>query len=135
MERSEPTTDEIVKALKCIADAVECKDCQYKYVVGSVILCDHERMNTNAADRLESQQQDIENLNETITGLLATIKDIGKAIDAEKARADAAVADIPPVCIKCANAIFGLEKEPCKSCFNTNDKPNWKWRGEKGKAT
>ena len=63
MTTSEPTTGEIVRALRCIADNAECKDCRYKYPVGNVILCDHEQMNENAADRLESQEQKLELLN------------------------------------------------------------------------
>ena len=56
---NEPTTGEIVRALRCVAEATECKDCRYKYPVGNVILCDHEQMNGNAADRLESQEHTI----------------------------------------------------------------------------
>ena len=55
---NEPTTGEIVRALRCVAEATECKDCRYKYPVGNVILCDHEQMNGNAADRLESQEEE-----------------------------------------------------------------------------
>ena len=61
MTTSEPTT-EIVRALRCVADNAECKDCRYKYPVGNVILCDHEQMNGNAADRLESQERAIAEL-------------------------------------------------------------------------
>ena len=56
---NEPTTGEIVRALRCVAEATECKDCRYKYPVGNVILCDHEQMNGNAADRLESQEREL----------------------------------------------------------------------------
>jgi len=63
MTTSEPTTGEIVAALRCVADDTECKECRYKYPVGNVILCDHEQMNGNAADRLESQEQKLELLN------------------------------------------------------------------------
>ena len=59
MTTNEPTTGEIVRALRCIADDIECKDCRYKYPVGNAILCDHEQMNGNAADRLESQEKTI----------------------------------------------------------------------------
>ena len=62
MTTNEPTTGEIVRALRCVADDTECKDCRYKYPVGNVILCDHEQMNENAADRLESQERDLETL-------------------------------------------------------------------------
>ena len=62
MTTSEPTTGEIVRALRCVADDTECKECRYKYPVGNVILCDHEQMNGNAADHLESQEREIETL-------------------------------------------------------------------------
>ena len=63
MSTNEPTTGEIVRVLRCIADDIECKDCRYKYPVGNAILCDHEQMNGNAADRLESQEKKLELLN------------------------------------------------------------------------
>ena len=63
---NEPTTGEIVRALRCVAEETECKDCRYKYPVGNVILCDHEQMNGNAADRLESQEKTIADLRETL---------------------------------------------------------------------
>ena len=77
---NEPTTGEIVRALICVAEATECKDCRYKYPVGNVILCDHEQMNGDAADRLESQEQKIAEL-------------IARAESAERER-DAAIADM-----------------------------------------
>ena len=59
---NEPTTGEIVRALRCVAEATECKDCRYKYPVGNVILCDHEQKNGDDADRLESQAKQIAEL-------------------------------------------------------------------------
>jgi len=66
MTKSDPTTGEIVRALRCDTEANECKDCRYKYPVGNVILCDHEQMNGNAADRLESQEAQIKQLSEAL---------------------------------------------------------------------
>ena len=98
MTTSEPTTGEIVRALRCMADNAECKDCRYKYPVGNVILCDHEQMNENAADRLESQEQAIEELkSEAIVNALENAERIAnltaRAEQAERER-DAVVADL-----------------------------------------
>ena len=57
---NEPTTGEIVRALRCSADDDSfCKKCQYGYALGSAFLCDKGRMNGNAADRLESQEREL----------------------------------------------------------------------------
>ena len=61
MERNEPSTAEIVQALRCSADDDSfCKKCQYGYALGSAFLCDKGRMNGNAADRLEQLERDLE---------------------------------------------------------------------------
>ena len=73
IKTNEPTTVEIVRALRCVAEATECKDCRYKYPVGNVILCDHEQMNGNAADRLESQEQKMERLTKQNKELVETV--------------------------------------------------------------
>jgi len=94
MNQSEPTTGEIVRALRCVAEATECKDCRYKYPVGNVILCDHEQMNANAADRLESQERTIDELEDECGKLMMTIDLLtARAEQAEKER-DAAKADM-----------------------------------------
>ena len=60
MTTSEPTTGEIVRALRCSADDDSfCKKCQYGYALAHAFLCDRGRMNGNAADRLESQEATI----------------------------------------------------------------------------
>ena len=60
---NEPTTGEIVRALRCSADDDSfCKKCQYGYALGSAFLCDRGRMNQNASDRLESQDRTIAEL-------------------------------------------------------------------------
>ena len=88
MTTSEPTTGEIVRALRCVAEATECKDCRYKYPVGNVILCDHEQMNGNAADRLESQEEEkkisrylIEMQSNVITELTARAESAERGLD------------------------------------------------------
>ena len=74
---NEPTTGEIVRALRCVADATECKDCRYKYPVGNVILCDHEQMNGNAADRLEQQEQRITELERELAAAKEDMNKVG----------------------------------------------------------
>ena len=67
MTTSEPTTGEIVRALRCSADDDSfCKKCQYGYALGSAFLCDRGRMNQNASDRLESQEAQIKQLSEAL---------------------------------------------------------------------
>ena len=74
MNTNEPTTGEIVRAFRCVAEATECKDCRYKYPVGNVILCDHEQMNGNAADRLESQERELSGITgELLDGCLISV--------------------------------------------------------------
>ena len=114
---NEPTTGEIVRALRCVAEATECKDCRYKYPVGNVILCDHEQMNGNAADRLESQDR-------TIAALTA------RAESAERER-DAAIKDIHKSCSTCA---YEMEDGSCYErvwgkCSNGGRNYYWRWRG------
>ena len=87
---NEPTTGEIVRALRCVAEATECKDCRYKYPVGNVILCDHEQMNGNAADRLESQEQENASLRAENEGLYKEIIRRGIEIKTVTARAESA---------------------------------------------
>ena len=131
---NEPTTGEIVRALRCVAEATECKDCRYKYPVGNVILCDHEQMNGNAADRLESQEQTIDELEDECGKLKMTINLLtARAEQAERER-DAAIAEFEEY-------MLGNEDIPCKYCANhSTDKkcfpytkscePKYnKWRG------
>ena len=62
-QKNEPTTGEIVRALRCSADDDSfCKKCQYGYALANAFLCDRGRMNGNAADRLESQDRTIAEL-------------------------------------------------------------------------
>ena len=87
---NEPTTGEIVRALRCVAEATECKDCRYKYPVGNVILCDHEQMNGNAADRLESQERENASLRAENKGLHKEIIRRGIEIKTMTVRAESA---------------------------------------------
>ena len=117
-QRNEPTTGEIVRALRCVAEATECKDCRYKYPVGNVIRCDHEQMNGNAADRLESQER-------TIAALTA------RAESAEKLAA-AAIADIERLRLKNFTLCPICEFEDMIGCAHKNHCTGYQkftWRG------
>ena len=149
MNTSEPTTGEIVRALRCISDNAECKDCRYKYPVGNVILCDHEQMNENAADRLESLNREIECLQgEMFANALESAERIAtltaRAEQAE-ARANAAVADMKLIvdavreeysdetCCFACKYDFDTSCDECGCCpgecpgFESND--CFEWRG------
>ena len=116
MERSEPTTDEIVRALHTLMQVTP----QWAPTLLATTYC------------LTSQQRDIERMK----GELVRITD---ELDAEKARADAAVADMKNFCQFCEHYDLEEGEEPCASCMCTdieNKKPSkWVWRGEKGRAT
>lgn len=58
-QRNEPSTGEIVRALRCDGDANNCVDCRYATYDTATILCDQEQNVRDAADRLESQEQTI----------------------------------------------------------------------------
>ena len=61
---NEPTTGEIVRALRCDGDANNCVDCRYATYDTATILCDQEQNVRDAADRLESQERTIAELTE-----------------------------------------------------------------------
>ncbi|MEN6635997.1 MAG: hypothetical protein ABFC56_09110, partial [Clostridiaceae bacterium] len=136
MTTSEPTTGEIVRALRCVADDTECKECRYKYPVGNVILCDHEQMNGNAADRLESQEQAIEELkSEAIVNALENAERIAnltaRAEQAERER-DAARKDIDMTnAVETGCGLCLICKKQCddasNGCFFCKD---FEWRGQ-----
>ena len=120
MNTSEPTTGEIVRALR--------EDCS---------LLDDNTDKFVAADRLESQERSIEEaakLNEKQANTIASLT--ARAESAERER-DAAVEEMRDCCQFCV----GYEKEenepPCDTCFNArtfepNDferTKNWQWRG------
>lgn len=141
MTTSEPTTGEIVRALRCMAYDTECKDFRYKYPVGNVILCDHEQMNGNAADRLESQEWEIERLQgEMFVNALESAERIAaltaRAEQAE-AREKAAVADMHGYCQFCGGYDREEDEEPCNTCTNARTfepddverTDNWEWSG------
>ena len=128
---NEPTTGEIVRALRCAAEATECKDCRYKYPVGNVILCDHEQMNGNAADRLESQEEEkkisrylIEMQSNVITELTA------RAESAERER-DSAIGHVHDAIFGTNHSCFYCTMENCDGCTNSTVKEHFKYRALK----
>ena len=78
MTTSEPTTGEIVRALRCDGDANNCVDCRYATYDTDTILCDQEQNVRDAADRLEIQEQ-------TIAALTARAEQAERERDAAKA--------------------------------------------------
>ena len=63
MTTNDPTTEQIVQALRCDGDANNCVDCRYATYDTATILCDQEQNVRDAADRLESLEQKLELLN------------------------------------------------------------------------
>lgn len=146
MTTSEPTTGEIVRALRCSADDDSfCKKCQYGYALGSAFLCDRGRMNQNASDRLESQERtiaekdaEIEKLKSDRCMILGAVTEtnvcVGNLIERLTARAesaererDSAVAYMKRFgCLTCEGQGTIGANEPCWGC---RDKSNWKMRG------
>ena len=61
-QRNEPTTAEIVKALRCEGDVDKCKDCYFANTEPGCVLCSNQEIESLAADRLESQEWEIERL-------------------------------------------------------------------------
>ena len=91
-QRSEPTTDEIVAAIRNCAN-LSCSQCICSTGDSpnmSADLCHSDRL----ADRLESQQREIERLNDELVR-------ITNKLSAETARADAAVAELSGNCGSC----------------------------------
>ena len=123
MNQSEPTTGEIVEVLRENGDV---------FFGETEITCDQ------IADRLESQERDIETLRafheryaeqtskkyvEDICALTA------RAEQAERER-DAAIKDITRLCTRCKHWTCPNDDEPCLSCLNAESgNPNWTWRG------
>ena len=120
---NEPTTEEIVGYLRyCGNEEGSCTGCQYTGIdkKGG---CFRELSN-QAADRLESQQREMRDKDETIADLTANLT-------AETARADAVLADMKSECHcwSCKND-GDMTKQPCKLCIGCGGNYNlWKWRG------
>ena len=129
MERSEPTTDEIVRVLREEA----------RFELGGRASTIHLITVKDAIDRLQSQQRDNAFLVDEWTKtanvcveLRAENERLTAERDAEKARADAAVADIEQLLAQ--DDFLGMCWACERECGKDGEcKP--KWRGEKGKAT
>ena len=123
MTTSEPTTGEIVRAL----GNPEIVDQESLYYWSKV-----------AADRLESQERDIETLrafHERYAEQTSKkyVNDIcaltARAEQAERER-DAAIKDMNRLCTRCKHWTRPNDDEPCLSCVNAETgNPNWTWRG------
>ena len=110
MTTSEPTTGEIVRALR-VCDVGRCIDCNLdeKYPC--------ENLKTYAADRLESQEQ-------TIAALTA------RAEQAERER-DAAVEHVHDAIFGTNHSCFYCTMDNCDGCTNSTVKEHFKYRMEK----
>lgn len=99
---NEPTTEEIVRALRCDTEVADCVSCPFaeKSKLGSNYdpwLCNGEMIESFAADRLESQQREIAEWAAKyldVLNLQEAVRDLTANLAAETARADAAVAVI-----------------------------------------
>ena len=67
MKQTEPTTAEIVKALRCY-EANDCDDCRYKMEFARFVACDVCEIRGIAADRLEQQDAEITRLRSLLSG-------------------------------------------------------------------
>jgi len=59
-QRNEPTTEEIVKALRCEGDVDKCKDCYFENTEIGCVLCSGQEIESLAAARLEQLERDLE---------------------------------------------------------------------------
>lgn len=136
MNQSEPTTGEIVRALRyCTDENSICGTACPAYL--SEAGCRTTVMK-NAIDRLESQERDIETLrafHERYAEQTSKkyVNDIcaltARAEQAERER-DAAIKDITRLCTRCKHWTCPNDDEPCLSCLNAESgNPNWTWRG------
>lgn len=132
MTTSEPTTGEVVRALRCVADDTECKDCRYKYPVGNVILCDHEQMNGNAADRLESQEREIAELTASRDRMTDAVAELTMKVGELTARAEQAERERDAAVADCERLLFASrDMRTCYLCkfVSTDGKCNRKGVG------
>lgn len=82
-QRNEPTTGEIVRALRCDGDANNCVDCRYATYDTATILCDQEQNVRDAAARLEQLERENAKKDVTIAELTARL---GSAEELAEAR-------------------------------------------------
>ena len=59
-QRNEPSTAEIVKALRCEGDVDKCKDCYFENTELGCVLCSGQEIESLAAARLEQLERDLE---------------------------------------------------------------------------
>ena len=142
MTTSEPTTGEIVRALRVCASieaGVNCDACPYDKdeCDGTCI----DKLESSAADRLESQENEIEELKaEAIVNALENaerIANLTTRAEQAEAREQAAVADMHGYCQFCGGYDREEDEEPCNTCTNARTfepddverTDNWEYRG------
>jgi len=139
MTTSEPTTGEIVRALRfCTGEDSICGTACPAY--SSEAGCRTTIMK-NAADRLESQENEIEELKaEAIVNALENaerIANLTARAEQAEAREKAAVADMHGYCQFCGGYDREEDEEPCNTCTNARTfepddverTDNWEYRG------
>ena len=132
---NEPTTGEIVRALRCDGDANNCVDCRYATYETATILCDQEQNVRDSADRLESQEREIEELkSEAIVNALDNAERIAeltaRAESAERER-DAVIRDLKayPNCFTCKHDAKPEDESPCSECWGMGIDMAYEWCG------
>lgn len=128
MTTSEPTTGEIVRALRfCTGEDSICGTACPAYL--SEAGCRTTIMK-NSADRLESQERELERLQKTIDRKDAVCYALTDRAEQAEAREKAAVAYITRnrYCEDCINDDMPSGQEPCASCHNNSGKPNFTYR-------
>lgn len=140
MTTSEPTTGEIVRALRfCYeSEEIECYECPCR-VSGGAYLCHMDKL----ADRLESQErellqktEELEEMQEAATVLHSAnethwtyIKELtARAENAERER-DAAVEHVHDAIFGTNHSCFYCTMENCDGCTNSTVKEHFKYRG------
>ena len=106
MKQTEPTTAEIVKALRCY-EANDCDDCRYKMEFARFVACDVCEIRGIAADRLEQQDEairgakviaEIKRLQARLEATISGQETLQKALDASQRMAQDARNEL---CLKC----------------------------------
>jgi len=116
MTTSETTTTEIRRYLQGLAYEIGIPPMSKQFLL-------------TAADRLESQEATIDELEDECGKLKMTIDLLtARAEQAERER-DAFIDKIRGRCSECKNEHLHSYVEPCATCHNTNGYPKWEWSG------
>ena len=127
MTTSEPTTGEIVRALRfCYeSEEIECYECPCR-VSGGAYLCHMDKL----ADRFESQEREL-------SGISGELKAMTARAEQAEAREKAAIERMRGSCQFCIGYEREEDEEPCNTCTNARTfepddverTDNWEYRG------